>query len=254
MPTPGEEYELIEEMEQKYPGFFTGTTLGEVGKLVLNMKRFERQSPVRKRIISKNFHRRVRVYAGILKTLSEQGPQGFTGLWNEIGGSRSTISSCLKGLREKKLIEQNILTRKYELTESGRSFVNKLETIRPFHSPTGLSRINTPSYAHGTRETEAKTRRGAPLKATEHYTASFYPRRGFVRIDESKPNVKAALRALLNPVYRSFRRTTVRDFEIEISLRVKGTVAVGLTKHERDIEEFDEKMKIAKAEEQRRPW
>ena len=254
MPTPGEEYELIEEMEQKYPGFFTGTTLGEVGKLVLNMKRFERKSPLRKRIISKNFYRRVRVYAEILGTLFEQGPQGFTELWNEMCGSRSTVSSCLKGLRERKLVEQSILSRKYELTESGRSFADRLETVHLLRLPTGLSRINTPSYAHGTRQTEAKTRRGAPLKATEHYTAGFYPRRGFVRIDESKPNVKAALRALLNPIYRSIRRTTIKDFEIEIDLRVKGTITVGLTKHERDAAQFDEQMDITRAEEQRRPW
>jgi DNA-binding MarR family transcriptional regulator len=254
MPAPSEGYELIEEMERKYPGFLTGTTLGKVEKLAVNMKHFERKSPVRKRIISKNFHRRVRVYARILKTLSEQGPHSFTELWNEIRGSRSTISSCLKGLREKKLVEQSILTRKYELTESGRSFVDKLEAMHLLRLPTGLSTINTPSYAHGTRQTEGKTRRGAPLKATEHYTASFYPRRGFVRIDESKPNVKAALRALLNPIYRSIRRTTMKDFEIEINLRVKGTITAGLTKHERDIEQFDEKMDITKAEEQRRPW
>jgi len=240
------------ELEDKYRDFLSEAGYGKE-KLILRMLEFEAEPAVRKRILTRNFHRRTKVYYSILVHLNES-PQRFTDLCKSIGGSRSTISSCVKGLREKKLVEQSILTRKYELTESGRSFVDKLETMYLLRLPTGLSTINTPSYAHGTRQTEAKTRRGAPLKATEHYTASFYPRRGFVRIDESKPNVKAALRALLNPIYRSIRKTTMKDFEIEINLRVKGTITAGLTKHERDIEQFDEKMDITKAEEQRRPW
>lgn len=149
------------------------------------------------------------------------------------------------------LVEQNFLTRKYELGQSGRELMG---TVGLSGLPTLLSKINTPSYAHGTRRIEDKTRRGAFLEVVESYSASFYPRRGLVRVDESKPNVKAALKALLNPIYRSIRRTTITDFEIEINLKAKGTIQAGPTKDERTLEEWREKMKILEAEERRKPW
>ena len=54
-----------------------------------------------------------------------------------------------------------------------------------------------------------------------------------IRIDESKPNLEAAMAALMNPVYLSLRKSGKISFEIEITLKAKGTIEVAMTERER---------------------
>jgi predicted transcriptional regulator len=235
------------ELEEKYHDFLTEAGYGKE-KLILRMLEFEAKSAVKKRILTRNFHRRAKVYYSILAHLNES-PQRFTDLCKSIGGSRSTISSCIKGLRESKIAQQNIQTRKYELTESG---LQLLDQKRRFGFITGLSRIATPSLIYGTRAVQKKTKQGSLVSTDEKYVVKFYPRRGFVRIDESKPKVKAALAALLDPVYCSIRNPLKTDFEIEINLKVRGSISVAPTPHQRAVEEYKEKEAMWFADARRR--
>jgi len=219
----------IEKLTEKYGDFIDETD----ERLVPGMLWFSKKRPRMKQILTRNRHRRKIVYELILEFL-EKSPQSFTVLYNSIGGSRSTISRCLQGLCEQNAIRRNNITRNYELTDPRLS-------IEP-------SKINTPSNAYGTRSFKH-----GRVEVNESYTAKFFPRKGLVRIDESKPRVKAAVAKLLDPIYGSYARPFQKprkiDFEIEINITVKGTLAVGMTKNQQRSAEWDEKEKIWKFEE-----
>ena len=163
-------------------------------------------------MMTKNFHRREKVYSAIRQSLLE-GPKSFTALWKSAGGSRSTLSNCLKGLCEGGIVRRSNITRDYELTTVG--WVN-------------VERIRTPSSACCKRQFEQGN-----ITVQEDCSAFFYPRAGLIRIDESKPNLEAAMAALMNPVYLSLRKSGKISFEIEITLKAKGTIEVAMTERER---------------------
>jgi len=207
----------VERLQEKYPGFFHPPYSKHTLKLLRGAIKFEQSSPKEKRIMTKNFHRREKVYYIIRQTLLG-GPKSFTTLWKAAGGSRSTVSNCLKGLCEDGIVKRNALTRNYELKALG---WRKLEEVR------------TPSSAYFKRQI-----RNDRTLVTENCSAIFYPRTGFIRIDESKPNLEAAVAALLNPIYFSVRKSGIIRFEIEISLKARGTIEVTPTQREREIAEW----------------
>ena len=222
-----------DELEEEYSDFLKGKNLSTKERLLSNMVRFSSRHPRTKRIITRNLHRRKEVYESILGLL-EQGPQRFTALYDSIGGSRFTISRCLQGLCEQNAIRRNNITRNYELADPGLS-------IEP-------SKINTPSNAYG-----ARSFKHGRVEVNESYAAKFFPRKGLVRIDESKPRVKSAVAALLDPIYRSYARPFQKprkiDFEIEINITVKGTLVVGMTKSQQKAAEWNKKEETWKSEE-----
>ena len=207
----------VERLQEKYPGFFSPPYSRHTLKLLRGAVKFEQSSPKEKRIMTKNFHRREKVYYAIRQALLG-GPKSFTTLWKVVGGSRSTLSSCLKGLCEDEIVKRNTLTRNYELKALG---WRKLEEVR------------TPSSAYCKRQF-----RNDRTLVTESCSAIFYPRTGFIRIDESKPNLEEAVAALLNPTYFSVRKSGTIKFEIEVCLKAKGTIEVTPTQREREIAEW----------------
>jgi DNA-binding Lrp family transcriptional regulator len=158
------------------------------------------------------------------------GPKSFTDLFEAIGGSRTTLSNCMKALCEDEIVKHNHLTRNYELRTFG--WVN-------------LAQLRTPSSAYSKRRIENDR-----TIVTENCTANFYPRSGLVRIDESKPNLEAAMAALLDPLYFSLRKPGMITFEIEINLKVQGTVEIVPTQRERLITEWRRKDASLRAEEE----
>jgi hypothetical protein len=101
------------------------------------------------------------------------------------------------------------------------------------------SSIPTPSSSYGRRQFESET-----VSFVEKYAAHFYPRRGLVRIDESKPNMEAAMAALLNPVYNSLRKYGKTEFEIEISIKAEGSVTKRPVGYEKVKEEWKTKNEL----------
>lgn len=71
-----------------------------------------------------------------------------------------------------------------------------------------------------------------------HCSAASYPRHGLIRIDESKPNLEAAMSALLNPVYFLLRKSGKIRFDIKINLRARGTIEITPTQRERELAEW----------------
>jgi hypothetical protein len=104
---------------------------------------------------------------------------------------------------------------------------------RPFRAPA------VPSNVYGKRQ--FKTGR---VTVSEKYAASFFPRVGFVRIDESLPNLEAALTALLNPIYFALRKPRRTPIEVEINIRVKGQLTISPTAHEKLRAEWKSKEEL----------
>ena len=205
---------------EKYPGFFDHRYSGTNYKLLRGAIRFERASAKQKRKMTKNFHRREKVYYAIRQCLLS-GPKSFTALWGATGGSRSTVSNCLKALCEDEIVKRSNLTRDYELRSLG--WID-------------FARIRTPSTAYSKRRIKKER-----LLVNENCSALFFPRSGLTRIDESKPNLEAALAALLNPIYFSIRKPGKITFEIEINLKARGSIEIAPTQWERDIAEWRRK-------------
>jgi hypothetical protein len=134
----------------------------------------------------------------------------------------------LKGLCEDEIVKRNNLTRDYELRTLGWR---------------NLALIRTPSSTYCRRRIEKER-----LIVTEDSAAVFYPREGLIRIDESKPNLEAAMAALLNPLYFSLQKTGTIRFEIEINLKARGTIEVVPTQREREVAEWKQKEASWKAE------
>jgi hypothetical protein len=101
------------------------------------------------------------------------------------------------------------------------------------------SKIPTPSAAYGERRFDSET-----LSFVEKHVAHFYPRRGLIRIDESKPNMEAAMAALLNPVYDSLRKYGKTEFEIEISIRAHGSITKRPVGYEKVKEDWKSKSEL----------
>jgi DNA-binding Lrp family transcriptional regulator len=224
-----EDSDYAERLREKYPGMFDPPYSRRSYKRLLGAIKFERASPKEKRMMTKNFHRREKVYYAIRQALLS-GPKSFTALWKSAGGSRSTVSNCLKALCEDEIVKRNSLTRDYELRRVG--WIN-------------LARIRTPSSAYCKRRISNDR-----TTVTEDCSASFYPRSGLVRIDESKPNLEAAVAALLNPIYFSLRKSGTTRFEIEINLKARGTIEIAPTQREREIAEWRAKVRTWRAEEE----
>jgi DNA-binding Lrp family transcriptional regulator len=189
-------------------------------KLLLGAIKFERASPKEKRMMTKNFHRREKVYYAIRQALLS-GPKSYTALWKAVGGSRSTVSNCLKGLCEDAIVKRNNVTHDYELIAFGWR---------------NLGKIRTPSTAYCTRQI-----RNERVFVTEDSSAIFYPRIGLIRIDESKPNLISAMGALLDPIYFALRKSGTIRFEIDIRVRARGTIEITPTQREREIAEWRQK-------------
>jgi DNA-binding Lrp family transcriptional regulator len=212
--------DYAEGLRDKYPGMFDPPYSRRSYKLLRGAMRFEQASPKEKRMMTKNFHRREKVYFAIRQALLG-GPKSFSALWGVVGGSRSTVSNCLKALCEDEIIKRNNLRRDYELRTY--AWIN-------------LAKIRSPSAAYCKRQI-----RKDRTTVTENCSAVFYPRTGLIRIDESKPNLIAAVSALLDPVYFALRKSGIIRFEIDINLRARGTIEIVPTQREREIAEWRQK-------------
>jgi hypothetical protein len=217
--------EIEDRLRDKYPDWVEPHARGSE-RIISNMIRFELSSAKKKSILlRKNYHRRMEVYAGIYQCL-EKAPQSFDDISDVIGGSRGTVSKCLKAMCLAGIVDRNVLTRKYELI--------------PDHSvPPSL--IRTPSVAYGKRRLALENGR---VKLVERSAVTFFPRKGPIRIDESNPNLEAALAALMNPVYVSFRRPQSFNFEIEINWKVTGHLTINRSGHQKSVEAYKAKVEL----------
>lgn len=188
--------DAAERLREKYPDWYDRSWVETSYKLLRHGIDFENASPKRKAQITKHFNRRLKVY-GVIREPFLGGPKSFTAVWKVVGGSRSTVSNCLKGLCEEQIVKRDNITRQYELISVGWR---------------DLRQIRTPSAAYCKRLI-----RNSRTTVSEDCSASFYPRSGFVRIAESKPNLEAAMAALLNPIYLAVRKSGTTRFDIEIN-------------------------------------